>query len=154
MLNWIRRARIKEINIGGIVIEFSPAPPQPETPVSNDKTLTHTPDTNPLPIVGKPLKNAGSAPTLTIQGVVVGTIGKDLGIRVENETEVRAFWQEHQIDTQLDWAGTGPPVASIGRKADITSCDPGDEVRMTVKIEDRANGRRGIRTIAFEVVDR
>ena len=84
--------------------------------------------------------------------MVVGTIGKDLGIRIRNEDEVREFWRVNRMDTMLDWAGKGPPVFSIGRKDDIESCKPGDEASMTLEVQVRVGGKRGLKTIAFEVL--
>lgn len=90
----------------------------------------------------------------TAQGVVIRTIGRDLGVRIENEDEMRDFWRTHNIDTDLDWFGPGAPVISIGRKGDIESCRLGDRVSITIQVEDRPNGKRGVRTIDFQVITR
>jgi hypothetical protein len=90
-------------------------------------------------------------PRFTVHGEVIRTVGKDLGIRVENEADLRAFWRDHRIDTDLDWFGKGPPVVSIGRKADMARCKPGDRVSLTFIVEDRAGGKRGTRTVDFGV---
>jgi hypothetical protein len=90
-------------------------------------------------------------PKLTVTGQVILTIGKDLGLRVEEIEEIRQFWTDQQIGTKLDWFGEGPPVISIGRKQDIARCRPGGRVRLTFVVEDRKDGKRGIRTIAFDV---
>lgn len=90
-------------------------------------------------------------PRFTVHGEVIRTVGKDLGIRVKNADELREFWQEHRIDTRLDWFGEGPPIASIGRKGDIERCKPGDRASLTFVVEERANGKRGIKTVGFEV---
>ncbi len=84
--------------------------------------------------------------------MVVGVIGKEMGIRVKNEDETREFWRVNRLTTKLDWAGKGPPVASIGRKQDREICKPGDEASMTLEVVQRANGERGTRTIAFELI--
>jgi hypothetical protein len=90
----------------------------------------------------------------TGHGEVIKTIGRDIGVRVENEPEMRSFWRTHKIDTDLDWFGPGAPVISIGRQEDIASCTIGDRVSITVQIEDRPNGKRGIKTIDFQVLAR
>ena len=89
-------------------------------------------------------------PEFTASGEVIKTIGNDLGVRVENEVEIRAFWKTHDIDTDLDWFGPGRPVVSIGRQRDIESCRIGDRVSITFEVEDRAGGKRRIRTIGFQ----
>jgi len=90
-------------------------------------------------------------PKLTVTGEVIPTIGKDLGIRVEDIEEIREFWTDQQIGTKLDWFGEGAPVVSIGRKQDIAKCRPGDRASLTFVVEERKDGKRGIRTIAFDV---
>jgi hypothetical protein len=87
----------------------------------------------------------------TVHGELIRTVGSDLGLRVENEHELREFWRDHHIDTKLDWFGSGPPVISIGRKSDIEGCKPGDRASLTFIVERRAEGKRGIRTVAFKV---
>jgi hypothetical protein len=82
----------------------------------------------------------------TAYGEVIPTRGGDLGVRVENEADIRDFWKQHQIDTDLDWFGPGAPVISIGRKEDIASCRIGDRVSITVQV------RRGIKTVDFSVI--
>ncbi len=62
-----------------------------------------------------------------------------------------AFWLEHRIDTDLDWFGKGPPVLSIGRKEDAARVKPGQRASLTFVVADRAGGKRGIRTVGFEV---
>jgi hypothetical protein len=91
-----------------------------------------------------------SRPQFTAHGEVIKTIGKDLGVRVENEADIRAFWKTHGIDTDLDWFGPGPPVVSIGRQRDIASCKIGDRVSIIFEVEDRPGGKRGIRTTDFQ----
>ena len=91
-------------------------------------------------------------PQFTVYGEVIRAIGQDLGVRVENADEVRDFWQSNRIDTKLDWFDGGSPVVSIGRREDIEVCQPGDRVSLTFVTEDRANGKRGIRTVDFEVL--
>lgn len=86
-----------------------------------------------------------------MHGEVIGTIGKDLGVRVRNEGQLRVFWRDHRIDTDPDWFGEGPPVVSIGRKGDIARCRPGDKVSLTFVVNERAGGKRGIRTVDLEV---
>ena len=90
----------------------------------------------------------------TGHGWVIKTIGRDIGVRVENESEMRSFWRTNKIDTELDWFGPGAPVISIGRQAYIAGCEIGDRVTITVEIQDRPNGKRGIRTIDFQVLAR
>ena len=93
-------------------------------------------------------------PQFTADGEVIPTWGSDLGVRVENVAAIRAFWQQHQIDTDLDWFISGTPVISIGRQRDIASCQIGDHVSITVEVEDRPGGKRGIRTVDFSVIRR
>jgi len=90
-------------------------------------------------------------PRLTVYGEVIKTVGRDIGIRIENEAEARAFWQKHGIETSLDWFGPGAPVFSIGRQRDIASCQLGDRASLTVEIADRP-GKRGTKTVAFSVL--
>ena len=88
---------------------------------------------------------------LTVYGEVIRALGKDIGIRIENEDEAHTFWHVHKIDTKLDWFGPGAPVFSIGRKVDIACCRVGDRVSMTVEVVDR-NGKRGTKTVDFEIL--
>lgn len=90
-------------------------------------------------------------PSLTVTGEVIATIGRDPGLRVDQITEIHQLWAEQQIATKLDWFGKGPPVVSIGRKQDIARCRPGDRASLTFTVEERRDGKRGIRTIAFDV---
>jgi hypothetical protein len=90
-------------------------------------------------------------PQMTVHGEVIRTRGNDLGVRVENEQEIRQFWLDHHVDNKLDWLGPGPPVVSIGRREDIAACKPGDYASLTFVTEDRSNGKRGTRTIEFQV---
>ena len=92
-------------------------------------------------------------PSLTVTGEVIPAIGGDIGIRIENEEEARAFWREHGIETDLDWFGPGVPVFSIERQRDIASCRVGDRVSQTVEVVDR-RGKRGTKTVDFEVLAR
>lgn len=91
-------------------------------------------------------------PQFTVNGEVITTIGQDLGVRVENDVELREFWSRNEIDTDLDWFDDGPPVISIGRQADIAACNPGDRVSLTFVTKDRSNGKRGIETVDFTVL--
>jgi antitoxin component of MazEF toxin-antitoxin module len=93
-------------------------------------------------------------PKLTVTGEVIPTLGKDLGLRVEEVDKIRQFWTAQQIDTKLDWFDDGPPVISIGRKHDIARCRPGDRASLTFAVEERKDGKRGIRTIGFDVQPR
>jgi hypothetical protein len=147
MFAWFRK--IRRINIFGFELEFDHSagdPPQ----VSKDNTATSTRKDR----LVQPKVSEESPARLTVHGEVVDTIAKDLGIRIQNEEEAREFWRVNQIDTMLDWAGKGPPIFSIGRKKDVESCKPGDEASMTVEVQDRVGGKRGIKTIAFEILRR
>lgn len=86
-------------------------------------------------------------PRFTVHGEVIRTIGNDLGIRVQNEGDLRAFWREHRIDTDLDWFGKGPPVVSIGRKEDIAKSKPGERASLTFVVQERAGGKWCIRQV-------
>jgi hypothetical protein len=109
---------------------------------------TPSSDTN---MPGPPL-HPGPPPRFTVAGEVIPTIGQDLGIRAENEAELRAFWTEHRLPGNLGWFGPGAPVVSIGRKADRARCRPGDRARLTFVVKERADGTRGTRTVDFDVL--
>lgn len=98
----------------------------------------------------KPNPPVDQRPRFTVHGEVIRTIGKDLGIRVENERNLRVFWRDHRIDTDLNWFDDGPPVVSIGRQADVARCKPGDRASLTFVVVDRAGDKRGTRTVDFE----
>ncbi len=112
MFAWLRRVRIRGIKVLGIELEFD-----------------HSPDTGSIsPATPKQAalqaEKSSTAPrsiAFTIHGRVIQTVGRDLGIRVRNEAELRAFWHINQIDTKLDWFGPGAPVISIGRKIDTAA---------------------------------
>ncbi len=142
---WFRK--IRRINIFGFELEFDHSAGEPAKPVE-DRAPTSINRRRPDP----PVPANASPARLTVYGEVIGAIGKDLGLRIRNENEAHKFWRAHRIDTKLDWAGKGPPVFSIGRRQDSESCKPGDEASMTVEVEERAGGKVGIRTVAFEVL--
>lgn len=96
--------------------------------------------------------SADTAAKITVTGEVIPAIGKDLGLRVEQAEEMRQFWADQGIGTKLDWFDNGPPVVSIGRKQDISRCKPGDRATITLVVEDRKDGKRGTRTIAFDIL--
>ena len=162
MFAWVRRIRISRITIGPIEFEIGddagqsngpdvnlpPAPPPVET---KEPGKPKPPSLTIEKRLIRPDSVDGLPAFITVRGEVVGTIGKDLGIRIRNEDEVREFWRANRLTTKLDWAGKGPPLFSIGRKQDRERCKPGDEASMTVEVVQRANGERGTRTIAFEV---
>jgi hypothetical protein len=85
----------------------------------------------------------------TARGKVVQAIGGDLGIRVDNEPAMRAFWQAERIDTKLNWFDNEAPVMSINKQAHIAASKIGDDVEITVEPENRANGKRGIKTLGY-----
>ena len=91
-------------------------------------------------------------PQFTVSGEVIRTIAQDLGVRVENAGELREFWRNSEIDTKPDWFDQDEPVISISRQEDIVACKPGDQVSLTFVTEDRSNGKRGIKTVNFEVL--
>ena len=92
-------------------------------------------------------------PEFTAIGEVIPTRGGDLGVRIENEAETNEFWHEHKIDTDLHWLGPNSLVISIGRQQDIAACKIGDRVSITVQVVDRANGKRGIVTVGFKILN-
>jgi hypothetical protein len=155
MFAWFRR--IRRINIFGFELKFNHPPERPEDTGGGKKTTSVGPVTPP----GQPPGSAASRPekpkalppgaSFTAYGEVIKAVGKDLGIRVRNEAEIREFWRVNQVDTDLDWFGPGSPVVSIGRKQDVAKCKIGDEAGITFVVEDRAGGKRGIKTVAFEV---
>lgn len=144
MFAWLRK--IRRINIFGFELEFDHSV---DTRRGSAAVITPPP-----PARGTEEAEAPTPANLTVRGVVVQAIGKDLGLRVENDDEARSFWRDQRIDTKLDWAGDGPPVFSIGRKQDIECCRLGDEAVMTVEVQERSGGKRGIRTVDFRVVNR
>ena len=89
---------------------------------------------------------------LTVYGEVIATRGSDLGVRVENEQDLRAYWQAHEVDTDADWFGPGAPVLSINRRRDVAACKIGDRVSLTVETTRRSNGKVGIDTMGFQVL--
>ncbi len=93
-------------------------------------------------------------PEFTAIGKVIKTRGNDLGVLVENDAEADEFWEVYDIDTDLNWFDKDALVISIGRKKDIAKCKVGDRVSITVKVVDRANGKRGIETVGFDVLNR
>ena len=67
-------------------------------------------------------RGAAAMDQLTVYGEVIATRGSDLGVRVENEQDLRAYWQAHEVDTDADWFGPGAPVLSINRRRDVAAC--------------------------------
>ena len=126
---------------------------------SRGQEQAHPPQNDPSPLslavdmtspsaTSEPIQS--EMPRFIVHGEVIRTLGKDLGIRVENERELRSFWRDQKMGTDLDWFGEGPPVVSIGRKGDIAICKPGDRVQLTFVVVDRAGKKRGIKTIDFK----
>ena len=109
-----------------------------------------TTDNNPPPPVGDLI--LVNPAHFTVHGEVIRTIGKDLGIRVRNDKELRQFWRDHQIDTDIDWFDQGRPVYSIGRQEDVARSKPGQQASLTFKVQDRSNGKRGVRTVDFKIL--
>jgi hypothetical protein len=89
--------------------------------------------------------------SFTVFGKVIRTNGNDLGIRVQNEAALRAFWQANEVDTKLDWFGPGAPVFSIGRAQDIKLCQVGGDATLTFITVDRGVEKRGVQTVGFSV---
>lgn len=118
--------------------------PSGETDGENLVTIVDTGRIEPLP---------SQPPRITIYGKVVGKIGKELGIRVENEAEMLEFWRVNNIGTNIYWAGK-PPLVSIGRRDDIARCKLGDRAYITLEVQDRSNGKRGTKTVDFEIRSR
>jgi hypothetical protein len=149
MFAWLRRLRIRSISIGGITIDIIHPPDEGEVAgggSSGDGPTTGTP----VPPPKKP-RTVPPGARFTANGTVIRAIGKDLGIRVRNEAEMREFWRANEVDTDLDWFGPGAPVCSIGRARDKENCRIGDEASLTFEVVDRAGGKRGTRTVEFEV---
>jgi hypothetical protein len=163
-VSWFRK--IRRISIFGNEVEFdhtagetapaaSPPSKSGETAASTAEHASDVPPSSPRSSRAITCRPADPTPdSFTVFGVVVGTLGSNLGIRVENEKELREFWKAHKIDTNMEWAGKGPPVFTVGRRADIEMCKPDDEVKMTIKVDGRKNGTRGVRTIDFDVLRR
>jgi hypothetical protein len=147
MLGWLRR--IRRINLFGFELEFDHTP-ESSTPRNETKGVARgaAPCQEPAPVT------TAAGAKFTVYGEVIRTAGQDIGVRVQNEAELREFWRLNRIDTKLDWFGPGAPVISIGRRQDIARCKIGDEVSLTFVVEDRAGGKRGIKTVDFEVKSR
>jgi hypothetical protein len=155
MLGWIRRIRVRRINLLGLELELAD---RPDAGGRNGHPRMGNPAVSPLGsesgIDGPTTRVSKSVPAgmrFTAHGTVIRTVGRDLGVRVRNEAEIRNFWRVNEIDTKLDWFDSGPPVVSIGRARDIARCRVGDEASITFVVVDRPTGKRGIRTIDFEV---
>lgn len=154
MFRWLglfRRIAIRRVTIWGVELELKPPVEEPRAAVGSDRDSS--PPTRPRAGPAESVAAVDAVPPgarFTVHGRVVRTIGKDIGIRVRNEAELREFWRIQQMGTDLDWFGKGPPVVSIGRKADIRSCKPGDEASLTFVVEVRPGGKRGTRAVAFE----
>lgn len=86
-------------------------------------------------------------------GEVVANKAGDLGVRIENEEERKAFWREQKVDIGLGWFDPKISAIAIGRPQDVASCKVGDRVSITVKVVDRSDGKRGIRTVGFQVLE-
>jgi len=78
---------------------------------------------------------------------------KQRNVAVANIRELREFWTAENIVTQLDWAGTSPPLVTVGTRALVNRCEPGDEVEYVIETCDRTSGR-GIRGLDLRVVRR
>ena len=156
MFAWFRRIRIRSINLFGIGIEIT----DPREDVSGPGKVTGggtsgsgRPNGTTVPPPKKP-KTVPPGASFTAHGTVIKTVGKDLGIRTRNEAELREFWRANEVNTDLDWFGPGAPVCSIGRARDIEKCRVGDEASLTFEVVDRTGGKRGTRTVNFEVRSR
>jgi hypothetical protein len=86
-------------------------------------------------------------------GKVVKTIGADVGVEADNAEALRDFWQEEGIETALEWMGKGTAVISINRQLDKAQCKIGDRVCLTVEAVTWGTGKRGIRTVDFDVLE-
>jgi len=86
----------------------------------------------------------------TVRGEIIPFSATQRNIRVQNVEDLRRFWQEERIETDLDWAR--PEVlVTLGTQKWVNSCAIGEIVDYTIEPWDRADGRR-IRGVAFEVV--
>ena len=105
MFAWFRR--IRRINIFGFEMEFN-HPPENASPTGGE--------------TGTPVETARArrlcepGARMVAHGKVIKAYGSDLGVRVDNEAEIREFWRANQMDTKLDWFGPGAPVVSIPAK--------------------------------------
>jgi hypothetical protein len=89
----------------------------------------------------------------TAIGEVVANKAGEMGVRIENEEERQAFWREQKVDLGLGWFDPKFSAITIGRPQDVASCKVGDRVSITVKVVDRSDGKRGIRTVGFQVLE-
>ncbi|WP_406697682.1 hypothetical protein V5E97_02340 [Singulisphaera sp. Ch08] len=141
MFAWFRR--IRRINIFGFEIEFDHPPEKSPDKGGSTGRLIEKPGA----------KTVAPGARMVAHGKVIKAYGSDLGVRVENETEIREFWRANQMDTKLDWFGPGAPVVSITAKY-AAGCKVGDKVAITLEVVDRAGGKRGGQPVAFEVRSR
>jgi hypothetical protein len=152
MFAWLRR--IRRINIFGFELEFDRSPER-STNLDDPEAVGRGPlpghATVPAPPLAAKSVAGATGASFTVFGEVIRAGGNALGIRVRNEAELREFWRVNHIDTKRDWFGPGAPVVSIGRKQDIEKCKAGDEASLTFMVEVRAGGKRGTKTVAFQV---
>jgi hypothetical protein len=88
-----------------------------------------------------------------VKGTVRAMGEKQRNIAVENIRELREFWTAENIVTQLDWAGTSPPLVTVSARELVNQCERGDEVEYVIETCDRASGR-GIRGLDLRVITR
>lgn len=143
MFGWFRR--IRRINIFGFELEFD-HPPETASPGGTISHSSATPSTGSV-------KKAPLGTRMVAHGKVIKAVGGDLGVRVENEAEIREFWRANQLDTNLDWFGPGSPVISIPAKY-ASGCKIGDEAAITLETANWTGGRRRAKPVAIEVRSR
>jgi len=121
MFAWFRR--IRRINIFGFELEFNHPPENAPPTVKETGT--------PVRSSANGAKTVPPGARFVAHGKVIKAYGSDLGVRVDNEAEIRQFWRANQVDTKLDWFGPGAPVVSIPGKY-VAGCKIGDDVAITL----------------------
>lgn len=89
----------------------------------------------------------------TVRGEIVPFSSNQRNIRVQNSAELKAFWQQERIDTDMNWASC-PPLVTVSKQSLVSQCQIGDEVEYVIETQNRSNGRRGIRGVSIRVVSR
>jgi len=86
-------------------------------------------------------------------GEVVANKAGELGVKIENDEERKAFWQEHKVDLGLGWFDPKFSAITIARPQDVASCKVGDRVSITLRVVNRSDGKRGVRTVGFQLLE-
>lgn len=94
-------------------------------------------------------------PRITVIGPIERLGPSQWNVLVRNVQEMRDFWQEHRIDTKIDWAGMAPPKSTVSRSELVEVCNRAGEgtvVEYEMELDVRSNGFRGVRGYDLRVV--